>query len=225
MPEPISTSALQETLDRFLAGDSEAKKTLIQYSHTRLLKIAHNIRKDASALIQREAETSAILNGAFERISRALEDERPADIRHFFALSAKHIHYTVMDLARKLSGSRRKKTASSSTGGSGISGLQIEGETPLPGHLESETSQIGRAFDVQDALSQLTNEEREVVGLLFLNGLSQSEAAAVLGVNRDKVKDVWARARVKLKEYLKQYGNAKDDSSINATANHDSRHF
>jgi RNA polymerase sigma-70 factor (ECF subfamily) len=50
----------------------------------------------------------------------------------------------------------------------------------------------------------LPDEEREVVNLLFYGGLTQQEAARVLGVSLRTVKRRWQSARCRLYEKLNE---------------------
>ena len=56
------------------------------------------------------------------------------------------------------------------------------------------------AFHAQ--VEGLPDEEREVVGLLYYEGLTQEEAAAVLGVGLRTVKRRWQSARCILRQRL-----------------------
>jgi RNA polymerase sigma-70 factor (ECF subfamily) len=58
------------------------------------------------------------------------------------------------------------------------------------------------AFHAQ--VGALPDEEREVVGLLFYEGLTQDEAAHVLGVSLRTVKRRWQSARCRLHEALNE---------------------
>ena len=59
------------------------------------------------------------------------------------------------------------------------------------------------AGSLHDHISDLPEDEREVVGLLFYQGLSQAEAAAVLGVAKRTVQRRWQAALLKLHRVLK----------------------
>ncbi len=58
---------------------------------------------------------------------------------------------------------------------------------------------------MRTAVGTLPRDEREVIDLIFFNGLTQAEAADLLGVHEDTVKRRWLRAKVKLGEALAAY--------------------
>src|SRR5262249_32539816 len=70
-----------------------------------------------------------------------------------------------------------------------------------PGRLEAWT-------EFHKQVQALPDEEREVVDLIWYEGLDQSEAASFLGVPRATVQRRWLKARLRLKAILdqKQWG-------------------
>jgi hypothetical protein len=184
MPDPTTTAALQEILDRFLAGDPSAKAALVDRAYDRLLLVARGHLKKFPK-VRRDEETAAILNMAYHKISKALDDVRPATVRLFFGLAALQIRRVLLDMV---------------------------GGPPRPGPLEGDLAggnqgpdEFGWRTDVLTALEKLPEDEQELVGLLFYMGLTQSEAAVILGVHEDTVKRRWARVKIKLADFLAAY--------------------
>ena len=64
------------------------------------------------------------------------------------------------------------------------------------------------ALSVQAAVSQLSDEQREVIGLVLVEGLSYKEAAQVIGVPMGTVTSRLARAREALQSLLSAHGEA-----------------
>ena len=54
-------------------------------------------------------------------------------------------------------------------------------------------------------MDKLPDEQRDVVGLLWYGGLSQPEAAEVLGISLATVKRRWQAARMALYEVLNDH--------------------
>ena len=52
--------------------------------------------------------------------------------------------------------------------------------------------------ELHEHVERLPEQEREVFGLLFYEGLAQAEAARVLGVSVPTVKRLWRSARLRL---------------------------
>lgn len=91
----------------------------------------------------------------------------------------------------------------------------LDGEEGLPGDLAAdpaptpeqalERRELSRA--VEDGLSRLSDEHRQVLVLREINGLSYDEIAQVLGLSPGTVKSRLARARLALAKILRQTGN------------------
>ena len=69
--------------------------------------------------------------------------------------------------------------------------------------LEPETLECWARF--HELVDTLPEEEREVVQLLWYEGMKQSEAAAVLGVSLATLKRRWQAARLRLSELLEDW--------------------
>ena len=54
--------------------------------------------------------------------------------------------------------------------------------------------------ELHEAIESLPSEQKEVVELLFYNGLSQDEAAEIIGVSTRTVKRYWRTAKLRLFE-------------------------
>ncbi|MBA4192104.1 MAG: hypothetical protein C0467_29345 [Planctomycetaceae bacterium] len=200
MPPPPSTAALQEILERFLAGDPAAKEALITRANGRLMDITRKVLGGFPVVRQRE-ETTAVLNEAYHRISSALDDVRPPTVQLFFGLVALQLRRVLLDLVRKMGPRNRSGKllplvvflGSDETDGY---------DPPAPGPGPDGG---GSAGDVREAVNGLPPEERQVIDLIFFNGLTQAEAAAIIGVHEDTVKRRWVRARTRLGEALAAY--------------------
>jgi RNA polymerase sigma-70 factor (ECF subfamily) len=109
-----------------------------------------------------------LLSAVVERLLKALREARPTSARHFFALACQHIRWELNDMARRLD------------------------EQPPPAELKedmavaSASSASGLSADTRRmllAIENLAQEEREAFDLVRIQGLSQAEAAHVLGVS------------------------------------------
>ena len=109
-----------------------------------------------------------LLGAVVERLLKALREARPTSARHFFALACQHIRWELNDMARRLD------------------------EQPPPAELKedmavaSAASASGLTADTRRMLAAIENlpeEEREAFDLVRIQGLSQAQAAHVLGVS------------------------------------------
>lgn len=67
---------------------------------------------------------------------------------------------------------------------------------------EDDFASMDRRLDLQDAMEKLMPEERQVLQLIFVNGLSQRSAALELGVSQMSVSRIQRRAIDKLKPLI-----------------------
>ena len=66
--------------------------------------------------------------------------------------------------------------------------------------------------ELHELVEALPDEKREIVDLLFYQGLPQSETAALLGVSERTVKRRWRAARLALQEVLMDNLDGADTS-------------
>ena len=99
---------------------------------------------------------------------KALRETRPATARQFFALACRHMRWELNDMARRLD----EQPAAEE--------LRDE-SVPAPPSSGSGLSPDGRR--ILEAIEGLPEAEREAFDLVRIQGMSQPEAARVLGVS------------------------------------------
>jgi RNA polymerase sigma-70 factor (ECF subfamily) len=197
MPEAgPSTIQLQGHLDRMLAGDAAAREELFRHAAGRLERLAHKMLQDFPG-VQRWAQTDDVLQSALVRLLKALQDVRPKTVREFFGLSAEQVRRELIDLARHHFGPQGPGAHHASLDRRG------EGAGPEPADLTHEPSALAGWCEFHEQVRKLPEAEREVMSLLFYQGLPQAEAAALLGVSVRAVQRRWQSALLKLHQVLK----------------------
>jgi RNA polymerase sigma factor (sigma-70 family) len=113
-------------------------------------------------------ETDELLGAVVERLLKALRQARPDNVRKFFALANQHIRWELNDLAQRLD---EQPDA-------------VELREDLVPAARSSGSALGPgARRILEAIEGLPEGEREAFGLIRIQGLTQVEAAEVLGVS------------------------------------------
>ena len=172
MSEEQTTAAVQQFLDE-LAEDSPAEpivRALLDRSVRRLhLLCATMLYRSYPRLTQPplNLETDELLGAVTERLLKAMRQVHPGTVRQFFALANQHMRWELNDLARRLDEQPAAVPFD-------------EGLVPNPPSSGSSLSPNGRR--ILAAIENLPEDEREVFGLVRVQGMTQSEAARLLGV-------------------------------------------
>jgi RNA polymerase sigma-70 factor (ECF subfamily) len=173
-----TTVVVQRYLDE-LAGDSPAEpvvRVLLDRAVRRLhLLCATLLYRSYPRLTQPplSLQVDELLGAVAERLLKALREARPRDVRQFFALANQHMRWELNDLARRLD----KQPAA----------VELrEGLVPVPASSGSGLTPDGRRM--LEAIGELPEEEREAFSLVRVQGMTQPEAAQVLGVSVATVK-------------------------------------
>jgi RNA polymerase sigma-70 factor (ECF subfamily) len=192
MSQEHTTAVVQRYLDE-LAGDSPAepivralvdravrrlhllRATLLHRSYPRLTRPPLNVQADE------------LLGAVEERLLTALREARPRTVRQLFALANQHMRWELNDLARRLD----EQPAAAEL---------REGRVPARASGASGLSPDGRCL--LWAIGELPEDEREVLDLVRIQGMTPAEADHVLGVSGETVKRRLSRGLRLLAEQL-----------------------
>jgi RNA polymerase sigma-70 factor (ECF subfamily) len=191
---------LQGWIDRLQAGESAARVELLRHACERLRRLAHKMLKGFDR-VRRWEETDDVLQNALLRLWSALQQVTPRTVPEFLGLAALQIRRELIDLARQHYGPE---------GLGAHHATQIQGDgpgsTPPPGHDIADTthepSQLALWSEFHRQVDALPEEERAVFDLVWYQGLTQVEAARLLGVSEPTLKRRWWSARRRLHETL-----------------------
>lgn len=192
-----SVIKLQNWLERLKAGDLTARDELLNHSCERLRRLAHRMLQDFSR-VRRWEDTDDVLQNALLRLVRALEAVPPNSANEFFRLAALQIRRELLDLARRYYGPQGLGRKQESNAGHGS-------EQALPyeeANTTLEPSRLAAWSEFHRRVEGLPDEERAVFELLWYQGLTRAEAAAVLDVSEPTVKRRWLAARLRLQDEL-----------------------
>lgn len=155
--EPIVRALLASAVDRLHLICT----AMLFRSYPRLTKPPLNLQADE------------LLSAMVERLLKAMREVHPKTVRQFFALANQHMRWELNDLARRLD-----KEA-----------CAVELRESLVGaQTDSSESQLSTGTHrILEAIEGLPEEEREVFDLVKIQGMSQPEAAEVLGVSAKTV--------------------------------------
>jgi len=118
-------------------------------------------------------EADELLGAVAERLIKALREARPRTVRQLFALANQHIRWELNDLARRLD----HQPAAADLH-----------EELVPAPASSASGLTPDGLRMLRAIDQLPEDEREAFDLVRVQGLTQAEAAQLLGVSAVTVK-------------------------------------
>jgi RNA polymerase sigma-70 factor (ECF subfamily) len=202
MSEPSSTTTrLQRWIDRIQAGDASARDELIAHFEQRLRHLARRQLKGFPG-VRRWEQTDDVFVNASVRLLRTLEKVRPASVSSFLNLASEHIRRELIDLYRHHCGPHRHGAHHATTKPPSDGN---EGGPPAHDRADVtwEPAREARWAELHEKVAALPQTEREVFGLLWYQGLTQEEAAAVLNVSRRSVIRHWQAAQLRLREALR----------------------
>jgi len=201
MSKEDTTVVVQRYLND-LAGDSSAEpivRALLDGAVRRLhLLCATLLHRSYPRLTQPPLNLQAeeLLSAVAERLLKAMREVRPQTVRQFFALANQHMRWELNDLARRLD----EQPAA-----------VVLREGLVPGPASSGSGLTPDGLRMLEAIGALPPDEREVFDLVRVQGMTQTEAARVLGVAPVTVKRRLNRGLRLLTEKLGDLRPPEDD--------------
>jgi RNA polymerase sigma-70 factor (ECF subfamily) len=181
MMDELHTSNLHDLIVRFQAGEKGTLDVLIRRTEGRLALFTRRMLAGFPAVRARE-QAEDVLQNALVRLTRALRQETPRSVQDYFGLAATQIRRELLDLARSHA---RRPTV----------GLTRDPPAPV-----DDSGELDRWAALHEAVERLPADRREVFGLTFYHGWTQSQVAELLGVSDRQVRRLWIGACLRLKE-------------------------
>ena len=142
-----------------------------------------------------------VAQNAIIRLDRALRAVTPPTARDFFRLAAVEVRRELIDLARHYQGPRGLGAhhATPADRGGSAAGVAMAAGAP---ETTNDPGRLAAWAEFHAAVAALGLADRELFDLLWYQGLTQAEAAALLGVTERTVNSRWLAARVRLGDSL-----------------------
>jgi RNA polymerase sigma-70 factor (ECF subfamily) len=176
MEEENTTAAVQRYLDEWpTPTDDSATEAVVRVLLDRSVRRLHGLcvsflYKSYPRLTRPPLNLQAdeLLGAVVERLLKALRETRPTSTRQFFGLASQHMRWELNEMARRLDNQPA------------IEDLHDES---MPAPASSGSGLTPDAHRILEAIEQLPESEREAFELVRIQGMSQAEAAGVLGVS------------------------------------------
>ena len=188
---PDGDTQFGNLVDAVRRGDAHARETLLAHASDRLLVLTRRMFRGRPGL-QRWEQTDDVFQNAMLRLHRALDKASPESVRHFFNLAAVQIRRELIDLGRKHFGPHGigKNHHTDHQPGDGRGGTLHA--------LESEPVDLAEWTEFHERAESLPAAEREVFDFLYYEGVSQEEAASILGCSVRTIRRRWNDAKLRL---------------------------
>jgi RNA polymerase sigma factor (sigma-70 family) len=196
-----TSTVIQGCIDRLRAGDESARAALLSCASDRLVRIARKMLKGYPGVARWE-QGDDIAQNALIRLERALHAVAPPTARDFFRLAAAEVRRELIDLARHYYGPRGLGAHHSSQAGHAGSSAEGVAKAPSAPDTTSDPGKLAAWSEFHRAVDSLAESDRELFDLLWYQGLTQVDAARVLGVTERTVNSRWLMARVHLRDSL-----------------------
>jgi RNA polymerase sigma-70 factor (ECF subfamily) len=197
------TAVLQRWLDQMRLGDDaafrNARDQAINHACGRLEDLTRRMLRRFPQL-RRWEQTGDVLQNAVLRLHRSLAAVRPESARQFYGLAATQIRRELIDLSRHHFGPEGAAARHHTDGAP--KAHDHESAAAQATDPTGEPDSLAGWAEFHEKVHTLPETEREVFDLLWYEGLSQSEAAALLGVTERTIKNRWRSAKLLLRRLL-----------------------
>ena len=179
-----------QILNAIEAGDRQASEELLPLVYDELRKLAR--ARLTQELPGQTLQATDLVHEAYQRLVKVADgqDEKWNSTGHFFGAAAEAMRRILIDRARAKQAQKR---------GGDLQRVELEG-LDHPAAQKPE-----RLLELDEALQQLEHEDpekAELVKLRFFAGLTNKQAAKVLGISPATADRVWAYARAWLKSAI-----------------------
>jgi RNA polymerase sigma factor (TIGR02999 family) len=169
---------ITQLLARMAGGDRQAEDQLIPLIYEQLRALAaHFLRGE---LPNHSLQATALVHEAYLRLA-GIGDIAWRNRTHFFALAARTMRRILVDHARNVNAGKRR-------------GVKVSLESAIV-YSDEQSGELLELDEALDRLAEWDPRQARVVELRFFAGLSEEEAAEVLGVSQRTVKRDWKMAK------------------------------
>lgn len=218
----MAHTATDQLLARIRAGDPVAIDLIIEQTVDRLRYYAHKRIRDFPA-VRRLHETDDLLQEAMMRLRRALQavkpEHAPDSFRRFLGLATEQMRRQLLDWNRHHYGPEGDGAHHASDP------KAVDREGKITPQVEAAADpRSGPVSEVEwqemhELVTKLPEDERQVFDLVYYQGMTQEEAAAVLGQSESTIKRRWRAARLRLHEWTKTNVSRPQDAGFKGAAN------
>jgi RNA polymerase sigma-70 factor (ECF subfamily) len=200
-----STTVLQGHLERAVTGDAGARQRLLELTRDRLMDHARRFLHGRYARLEPLAQTDDVVQQLYLKILQNQDrfwvnahGEPVRTLAEFFGHTSAWMRDVLCDQLRKGYGRDDNRPAILPLDG----GLCDTGHQFEPSSSTLDGEKVRRWTEFHEAVARLPDDLRSAFDLLWYQGMSQAEAAALLGIAVPTVKLRWMKARLQVQQAL-----------------------
>jgi RNA polymerase sigma factor (sigma-70 family) len=193
-----TTTDIQSLLDRLRRGDISARRELLDRAHHRLVRIASALFLRDFHGLQGRHDLESVVDQAWIDLMSALESTQPETVEAFFGLVFTKVRQALLRIARR----ERRHDARRLDGLLDVDEPEALGAFDR-GDSTSEPGRLAILSELHQQIESLPDPEKTVFGLHYYVGLTQVEAAQVMGLAPKQVSRLWLQATKRLAKWLK----------------------
>jgi RNA polymerase sigma factor (sigma-70 family) len=195
-----TTQMLANAIQNLHSNHDQAWEELLDHACGRLRQMVEQQLRSFPR-VHRWEGTGDVLQNVLLRLQQALRSVELRDVRHFLSLSSTLIRRELLDLIRHYYNPEGQGANHASHTPSDTDGGNPAIENAASGTHGPATA-VALLMDVHEQVERLPEELRQVVDLLWYQGLSRKDAAAVAEVSTKTISRRWLEAREKLGSLL-----------------------
>jgi RNA polymerase sigma-70 factor (ECF subfamily) len=146
-------------------------------------------------MISRWEGTDDVVQGAAQRLYRALEVVVPESPRSFHNLCGEMIRRELLDLKRRLYGPLGIGANHASPS---PDGTNAQGDWAHPHDSTNDPAALARWTELHETIERLPPELREAFNLIWYEGMTHADAALIVGVAEKTISRRWREARLRI---------------------------
>lgn len=196
----LSNDRVRLLIERVGEGDEQACAELINHTAERVVTLTRRMFKGYERLGRWE-QTDDIGQNVMVRLWNALKASRPTTPAAFHRLAALQVRRELIDQVRRYFGPE-------GVAAHHVSNVEADpsSSSPPPAYEAAESTHdpasLARWAEFHERAAALPDEERAVFDLVWYQGVSQNEAAALLEISERTLKRRWLAARLALGRVL-----------------------
>jgi RNA polymerase sigma factor (sigma-70 family) len=192
-----TTTDIQPLLERLYRADDSARRELLERAYGRLVRIASASFHMHSGGLHGRHDFESVVDEAWIRLMRALESTRPETVDGFFRLMVVQVRQALLQIVRR---QRRRDAAR----------FEVPHDTDEleallafdDGDSSNKPERLAIPSELHEQVDRLPEPEKMVFGLHYYLGLSQAQAAEILGLPPKQVTRLWHQATNRLTKWL-----------------------